>query len=132
MKLLEEELGKAYEIKTQRLGLGAGLQREGQVLNGILRATDAGWEVKTNPRHAKLDIEQLGLTSEKAVATPGVSGTDEDDLTDDTLLLELDIITFRGIAARSNNLGPGRPDALFAIKECCREMSAPTMGRSGG
>ena len=33
MKWLEEELSKAYETKTQRLGLGAGLQQEGKVLN---------------------------------------------------------------------------------------------------
>jgi hypothetical protein len=31
MKWLEEELSKAYEIKTQRLGLGAGRQREDKV-----------------------------------------------------------------------------------------------------
>ena len=41
MKWLDEELSKAYMIKTQRLGLGAGLQREGKVLNRNLRATKA-------------------------------------------------------------------------------------------
>ena len=128
MKWFDEELSKAYEIKTQRLGRGAGLQREGKVLNRILRATEAGWEIEADPRHAELVIEQLGLTAEKAVATPGVSGSDEDDLTDDVPLEGIDITTFRGIAARCNYLGPDRPDALFAIKECCREMSAPTTG----
>ena len=57
MKLLEEELSKAYEIKTQRLGLRARLQREGKVFIMILRATDAGWEVEADPRHAGLVIE---------------------------------------------------------------------------
>ena len=41
-------------------------------MNMILRANDAGWGVKADPRHAELVVEQLGLTSEKAVATPGV------------------------------------------------------------
>ena len=40
MEWANEELGKAYEIKTQRLGLGAGLQEKGNVLDQILYATD--------------------------------------------------------------------------------------------
>ena len=87
-------------------------------MNRILRATDAGWEVEADPRQAELVIEQLGLTSEKAVATPGVSGIDEDDLPDDTPLLGLDIAMFRGTAARCNYSGPDRPDAFSATKEC--------------
>ena len=42
-----------------------------------------------------------------------VSGTTEDDLTDDTPLLGIVITTFRGMAARYNYLGPDRPDAVF-------------------
>ena len=82
MKRLDEELSNAYEIKTQRLGLGVGRQREGNVFNRMLRATEAGWEVEADPRHAELVIEQLGLDAEKAVATPWVLGSDEDDLTE--------------------------------------------------
>jgi hypothetical protein len=125
---LESELSKAYEIKTQRLGIGPRLQEEGKVLNRIIRATTNGWEVEADPRHAELVIEQLGLISEKTVATPGVSGQDEDDLPEDLPLVGSDITCYRGVAARCNYLGPDRPDACFAIKECCREMSAPTTG----
>ena len=75
-------------------------------MNRILRATDAGWEVEADPRNAELVIEQLGLTSEN------VSGTDEDDLTDDTSLLGFDITTFRGIAVRCN-YGPGQARCAF-------------------
>ena len=39
-----------------------------------------------------------------------------------------DVTSYRGVTARCNYLGPDRPDAQFAIKECCREMSAPTTG----
>ena len=73
-------------------------------------------------------IEQLGLGNEKAAATPGLSGADEDDLEDDVPLQGQDVTSYRGVTARCNYLGPDRPDAQFAIKECCREMSAPTTG----
>ena len=64
----------------------------------------------------------------RSVATPGLSGQDEDDLPDDVPLVGEDVSAFRGVAARCNYLGPDRPDCNFAIKECCREMSAPTTG----
>ena len=113
---LEEELKKAYEIKTQRVGIGKNLKTEGKVLNRIIRATDKGWEIEADPRHAELVVEQLGLGNEKTVATPGLSGQDEDDLPDDVPLTGSDITCFRGVAARCNYLGPDRPDAGFAIK----------------
>lgn len=129
MHWLEEALAKAYEIKTQRLGHGGGkLQGEGKVLHRVLRASEAGWEIEADPRHAELVIEQLGVEQEKGVATPGVPGTEEDDLPEDVPLQGENIRCFRGVAARCNYLGPDRPDAQFAIKECCREMAAPTMG----
>ena len=122
---LEAELSKAYEIKTQRLGIGKGLMCEGKVLNRVLRATESGWEVEGDPRHAELVIEQLGLMNEKAVATPGVSEQDEDDLEDDVPLVGPDITCFRCVAARCNYLGPDRPDVQYDAKEVCRWMSAP-------
>ena len=130
MKRLEEELSKAYEIKTQSLGLAARLQREGKVLNRILRAIEAGWEVEADLAHAELVMEKLGLTGEKAVATPGLSGTDEDDLTDDTPLENL--ISPRCVALQLNYLGPDRPDALFAIKDVAERCRPRRLDRSGG
>ena len=32
----------------------------------------------------------------------------------------------RGLAARANDLGPDRPDIIYAAKEVCRGMSSPT------
>ena len=128
LEWMESELSKAYEIKTQRIGRGAKLVAEGKVLNRVLRATKSGWEIEADPRHAELVVEQLGLQNEKAVATPGIGGQDEDDLPEDIPLTGSDISCFRGVAARCNYLGPDRPDCNFAIKECCREMSAPTTG----
>ena len=122
------ELEKAYEIQTQHIGFGAGRPREGKVLNRIIRCTDIGYEVEADPRHAELVIEQMEVAEDKGVATPGVSGTEEDDQEDDTELQGEQVRMFRGIAARLNYLGPDRPDALFCIKEGCREMQKPTTG----
>ena len=53
LRWLEEELSKAYEIKTQHLGLDKGSLSEGKVLNGIIRATQSGWEIEADPRLIK-------------------------------------------------------------------------------
>ena len=128
MEWMEKELAKAYEIKTQRLSGASHHKQEGKVLNRILRHTECGWEIEADPRHAELVIEQLGLDLDKGIGTPGVSGADEDDTEDDTPLVGEEVTRYRGIIARCNYLGADRPDALFAIKEGCREMSSPTTG----
>ena len=81
MARLEGELGKAYEIKTQGLGLGDKLLREGK--GRTLRVTELRWEVEAATRNAELVIEQLGLSQEKPAITPGISGPEEDDPADD-------------------------------------------------
>ena len=58
---LEMELEKAYEIQTQKLGPYSGLDKEGKVLNRIVRCTSGGWELEADPRHAELVVEQLGV-----------------------------------------------------------------------
>ena len=83
MLWLESELGKAYEIKTQRLGLTKGWEREGKVFNRIVSCTDDGWTVEADPRHAELVVEQLGVEDARAVVSAGVDGAGEDDLEDD-------------------------------------------------
>ena len=79
MKWLEDELAKAYEIQTQKLGMSKDFHQEGKVLNRIIRCTDSGWEIEADPRHAELVVEQLGLAEEKGCATPGILGTEEED-----------------------------------------------------
>ena len=125
---LEAELSKAYEIQTQRLGEGNNCQQEGKVLNRILRCENSSWEVEADPRHAELIIEQLGADSEKAAASPGVGGADEDDTEEDGPLRGEDITRYRAVTARANYMATDRPDCLYAVKECCREMSSPTTG----
>ncbi len=59
MEGLEKELTKAYEIKTQKVGMIDGYEAEGKVLNRVLRCTKDGWEMEADPRHAELVVEQL-------------------------------------------------------------------------
>ena len=49
MDWLDKELTKAYEIKTQKLGMGIGYKKEGKVLNRVLRITEDGWEMEADP-----------------------------------------------------------------------------------
>ena len=129
MAWLERELEKAHEIKTQKISPTKEFKSEGKVLNRVLRCTGDGWEIEADPRHAELIVEQLGLSSEKGLSTPGpTTGAEEDDAEDDVPLVGVDVTSYRAIIARCNYLGSDRPDCLFAIKEGCREMSAPTTG----
>ena len=75
------------------------------MLRQILRHTAEGWEIEADPRHAELVIEQLGLDNDNGVATPGVSGTDEEYTDTDTPLVGDDITKYRGVIARCNYLG---------------------------
>ena len=129
MAWLEKKLEEAYEIKTQKISEAKGANREGKVLNRILRCDEEGWQIEADPRHAELIVEQLGLQNDKGIGTPGpTNSAEEDDLEDDVPLTGADITSYRAVIARCNYMGADRPDCLFAIKEGCREMSAPTTG----
>ena len=125
---MEGELAKSYEIKTQRLGPQNGWEKQGKVLNRIVSCNDDGWSIEADPRHAELVVEQLGVEGARAVASAGVDGADEEDTEDDVDIVGADLTRFRGVAARCNYLSFDRPDAQYATKEICREMSKPTTG----
>ena len=125
---LETELSKAYEIQTQKVGPGSNQDKEGKVLNRIVRCTGDGWEYEADPRHAELIVEQLGVSESRTLTSPGVDGSAEEDTPEDVAIHGLDATRFRGVAARCNYLAMDRPDIQFATKEICREMSSPTTG----
>ena len=62
------------------------------------------------------------------MVAPGGSGADEEDVEDDTPLVGQAITQYRGVIDRCKYIGTDRLDCLFAVKEGCREMSAPTTG----
>ena len=46
-------------------------QREGRILNRVVRWTEEGWEYEADQRHAEILVERLGMKEARAVATPG-------------------------------------------------------------
>ena len=119
------ELEKRFELKTTVIGTEEGDLKEGKILNRVLRVTEAGWELEADPRHAELLIEQLQLDGSKPVSTPGIEDNEEQQ-EDEQELSQWEVREYRGVAARGNYLGADRPDVQFAVKEACRDMSAPT------
>ena len=124
---LESELSKKYEIKTSRVGHGTHCSAEGQILNRVVRATEQGYELEADPRHAELVIEQLGLQTAKGVTTPGIDDPEDNEEESNETLGASEATAFRGMAARCNYLSADRPDIQFPVKELCREMSSPTV-----
>ena len=100
---LESKLAAAYEIKTQRIGAGDGCEREGKVLNRIVRYTEEGYELEADPRHAELIIEQLGVGGKRPVITPGI---DDDDVEDVEVEIAFDkiFLSFVNLGHSSNTI----------------------------
>ena len=72
MDWLESELGKRYQIKTQRTKLIKGKEYvEAKILNRIVRRTEAGYEMEADPRHAELIVEQVTKEGARTTTTPG-------------------------------------------------------------
>ena len=71
LKLLEERLGKRFEIKTSIVGTGVDQVKEARVLNRVIRITEHGWEYEPDQRHAELIIEDMGMKEANPVNTPG-------------------------------------------------------------
>ena len=74
---LEQQLQSHYDIRTSRIGHGVGCSAEGQILNRVVRATERGFELEADPRHAELIVEQLGVQSGKGVTTPGADDAED-------------------------------------------------------
>ena len=112
---LEQTLTQRYEIKTTRVGHGSKCSKEGQILNRVVRATDGGYEIEADPRHAELIIEQLELTTAKGVSSPGEDEPNEEDSSLNELLDPPAASAFRAIAARCNYLSADRPDLMYPV-----------------
>ena len=96
---------------------------KGKIVNRVARATDRGFEMEADPRHAELVIEQRGLLMSKGVTTPGVDDREE---TAEHAYEALDsqvAIVFRDIAARCNFLAADRPGIMHPVKELRREIA---------
>ena len=123
---LEAELAKRYELsKGGRLGPGPTDDKEGLVLNRVIRWTDSGLEYEADPRQAEKLLEEMGLEGTNTVATPGIKALPEQVAADKPLPAN-EHTPFRGSSARGNFLAADRPDCQFSAKEVCRWMASPS------
>ncbi|MDP6494880.1 MAG: reverse transcriptase domain-containing protein, partial [Dehalococcoidia bacterium] len=124
---LETAMEARYAItKRGRLGSSPEDCKELMLLNRIVRWVDGkGVEVEADPRQAERLVAQLGLTGANPLTTPGVKPTVQELETDDLIYDERGKV-YQGGSARGNYMGLDRPETQFAVKECCRWMSAPT------
>ena len=116
-----------FEIKTTIVGDSPEEQKEGRVLNRIVRITEHGWEYEPDQRHADMIIEAMGLQNSKGVSTPAEEEKAWEEETNNEELGSERATTFRRIAARANYLAADRPDIMYSVKEICRQMAKPTM-----
>ncbi len=123
---LRVELEKRFALKTHIIGPESGDDKEAKVLNRIIRYTPTAIEFEGDQRHAEIIARELNVDGARSVSTPG---SREDEKADEDKKKPLDAnkaTRFRQIAARANYLSMDRPDAQYAIKEICRDMSSPT------
>ena len=73
----ERTLHQTYRIEVNILGSESDDLDELRILNKIVRLTTTGYEIEADPRHAELEVRELGLESEKGVKTPGVKIDDD-------------------------------------------------------
>lgn len=67
---------RKYELKENcRLGQRKSVDKEGRILNRMVRWTEACLEYKADPRQAEKIIEELGLESATGVSTPATKAS---------------------------------------------------------
>jgi hypothetical protein len=128
MAHFRRQLEKRFEIKTKVVGTGKEEDREGKVLNRVIRVTEDGWEYEPDQRHAEMIVEELGLQGAKPSVTPGEDEKKWEQEENEVPLEKDRASKFRSIAARINYLAADRPDLMYSAKEACRQMANPTEG----
>ena len=107
LDLFEAELARRYELsKGGRLGPGPTDDKEGLVLNRVIRLIDGGLEYKVDPR-------QEGTNT---VATPGIKALLAQVAADKPLSAN-EHSSLQGKSARCNYLAANRPDCQFSATD---------------
>ena len=126
MDWFEKQLGTKYEYTCGgRLGPGPADDKEGMILNRIVRWTVDGLEWEADPRQSEKLVAECGLDGAKSVATPGVRMSSSEALAEKPLEKRLHT-PFRGAAARANYLAQDRPDIAETVKSLAQFMAKPT------
>ena len=79
-RALEEKLELR---KTVHIGTHEEAVAEGNVLNRIIRRTEAGWEMEADMRHGELLVQQLGGSTSRKITTPGADSEKQPHAIDD-------------------------------------------------
>ena len=118
MQWLKMKLEGDYEIKTVMIGKRKGLEKEGRVLNRVVRWTHEGWEYEADQRHSEIIVKETEMDQAKPVTTP--SAEEKEEESDEEVLGGDGARWYRGVAARGNYLSLDRPDLAYASKEASR------------
>ena len=122
----ETALEAKYELrKGGRLGPGPEDEKEGRILNRVVRWTPGGLEYEADPRQCEKLLEETELEGANSVATAGVKSLGV-QVAEDKPLPTSEHTRFRSLSARANYLAADRPDCQFAAKEVCRWMASPS------
>ena len=122
----EQQMRLKYELTVGgRLGPGPKDDKEGTILNRVVRWTAAGLEYEADPRQVEKLLAEVELEGANSAVTPGVKVLEHQVAEEKELPSSLHT-RFRGWAARANYLAADRPDVLYTAKEVCRFMSRPT------
>ena len=126
LKKFAHDLGQVYIVKVRGvLGSNRNDLKEITLLNRCITWHDDHISIEADPRHAELVLRELGLTTDsKGSTTTGVKSSTDDD--EDQELNKEEATMYRSISARMNYMCADRADLQFAVKELCRDMSAPT------
>ena len=117
LDLFLRKLEQLYEFKIGgRLGPAVGDDKEGTILNRVVRWTEKGLEYEADPRQLEKVLYELGLEGANSLATPGLRPTAA-QITDDAMLEADKHTLFRGVAARCNYLSSDRPTCSTAPKK---------------
>ncbi len=119
---LEAALNSEFTIKTSRIDLRRGSDRELRVLNRVIRIGEHGLEYEADPRQAELIVREAAVASVKDVATPAIKREGEnEEMKMDATSASL----YRSAVARCNYLAADRPDIAYATKCACQRMADP-------
>ncbi len=70
LQWLDDKLNESFELKTHRISLEPGEERDMKMLNRIVRMTEFGIEYEADPRHAELVVKMTKLEVANGVVTP--------------------------------------------------------------
>ena len=99
---LKAKLESRFEVKSKIVGHAKDEVREERILNRVIRATDQGWEMEADQRHADIIVDQLNLKEANGVKTP-CQEEKTWEMEDNSLALdEKESRKYRELAARAN------------------------------